>query len=173
MVADLVCQALFLIVVLVLYRMLKGVDRTMAVLMLVFAAVQIPISFSAEIHHLAALRVLDPAGPVAALGEAQRNAQLMLSIGSYHDGILVDEIFMGLWLVPLGILIYRSGFLPRFLGVLLWIAAAAYLSESVANLLVPAWGDAAGRIASPLRALELALPLWLLIAGAKERPLPG
>ena len=78
---------------------------------------------------------------------------------------------MGLWLFPLGALIFRSGFLPRILGALLFIAGSAYLAESLTSLLSPAYDDPVSKIAEPLRALELAIPLWLLIMGAKDRPL--
>lgn len=170
-VADLISQALFILVALVLYRLLKGVDKMLAMLMLIFAAVQIPLSFLAEVHHLAVLTILDSTGTAAAFSEAQRIAQMMVSLDSYDNGILVDEIFMGLWLFPLGVLILRSGFLPRILGVLLFIAGLAYLAESITWLLLPAFGHFVSKFASPLRALELATPLWLLIMGAKDRPL--
>jgi hypothetical protein len=171
-VGDLFCQTAFILVVLALYRLLKGVDKTLAWLMVILLVVQIPIAFLAEVNHLAVLRLLDNSGPAAALSEAQRNAQISLSLDSYHNGMLVDEIFMGLWLLPLGVLIWRSGFLPRFLGVLLFIAAFAYLAESFTFLLLPAEGHLVSKFAGLLTALELATPLWLLIMGAKDQPLP-
>jgi hypothetical protein len=170
-VADLVCQALFILVALVLYRLLKGVDKTLAVLMVILLVVQVPLAFVAEVSHLNAVKLLDSTGPAAAFSEAQRNALMMVSLGSYSHGMLVDEIFMGLWLFPLALLIFRSGFLPRFLGVLLVMAGLAYVAESITWLLVPAYGDAVGKLASPVRALELVTPLWLLIVGAKDQPL--
>jgi hypothetical protein len=170
-VADLISQALFMLVVLVLYRLLKGVDKTMAVLMLIWATVQVPISFLAEVHHLSVLTILDPAGPVAAFSEVQRVAQMSVVLDAYDNGIGVDEIFMGLWLFPFGWLVFKSGFLPRFLGVLLCIAGAAYFVEAVTWLLVPDYGHLVSKFAGPLRALELVTPLWLLILGAKDRPL--
>jgi hypothetical protein len=171
MVADLICHALFILVALALYRLLKGVDRTLAALMVILLVVQVPLAFVAEVGRLNALKLLDGAGPAAAFSEAQRNALMMVSLSSYSNGMLVDEIFMGLWLFPLGLLIFRSDFLPRFLGVLLFLAGLAYVAESITWLLVPAYGDLVSRFASPVRALELVTPLWLLIVGAKDRPL--
>lgn len=170
-VADLVSQALFILVALVLYRLLKGVDRTLAALMVILLVVQVPLAFLAEVRHLDALKFLDGTGSMGVFSEAQRNALMMAALGSYGSGMLVDEIFMGLWLFPLAILIYRSGFLPRILGVLLLVAGFAYLAESLTWLLVPAYGPVVDRFAPPLRALELAAPLWLLIMGAKDQPL--
>jgi len=170
-VADLLGQAAFILVALLLYRLLKGVDKKLAALMVILLVVQIPLAFAAEVHRLGVLELLDGAGPAAALGEAQRNAQMMLSLASFSNGMLVTEIFMGLWLFPLGILIWRSGFLPRFLGVLLFLAAFAYLADTLTWQLLPAYGHAVGRIAGRLRPPELATPLWMLILGAKDRPL--
>jgi hypothetical protein len=170
-VADLISQALFLLVAMALYRLLKGVDKMLAMLMVIFAAVQIPLSFVAEVHHLAVLTILNGTGSVASFSEAQRYAQMMVSLDSYDNGILVDEIFMGLWLFPLGLLIFRSRFLPRILGVLLFVAGSAYLAESITWLLLPAHGHLVSKFASPLRALELVTPLWMLVMGAKDQPL--
>jgi hypothetical protein len=170
-VADLIGQALFILVALVLYRLLKGVDKTLALLMVILLVVQIPIVFVSETYHLAVLPFLDTTGPATALSEAQRNAQISLSLDSYDNGLTVTEIFMGLWLFPLGLLIFRSGFLPRILGVLMFIAGSAYLAESLTWLLSPASGQVVSKFAAPLRASELVMPLWLLIMGAEDRPL--
>ncbi|HET9794468.1 MAG TPA: DUF4386 domain-containing protein [Thermoanaerobaculia bacterium] len=170
-VADLLAQAAFILVALALYRLLKGVDRNLAALMVILLVVQIPLAFAAEVHRLAVLNLLDGASPASAFGEAQRNAQMMMSLDSFSDGMLVTEIFMGLWLFPLGVLIWRSGFLPRFLGLLLFVAALAYFAEAVTWLLLPAYGHAVGKIAGKLRPLELVTPLWMLIMGARDRPL--
>jgi len=170
-VANLVSQAGFILVALALYRLLKHVNQMLALLMLIWIAISIPIVFVAEAHLLGIPALLDPNGPAAALGETGRIAMSALSLRAYSNTIQTAEIFWGLWLIPMGLLIYRSGFLPRFLGVLLFLAAIGYLIECI-PLLVPAYAKAAGTIASPLRALELVIPLWLLIAGAKDQPLP-
>ena len=170
-VAHLMAEALFMLVVLTLYRLLKGADRMLAMLMLIFAAVQIPITFAAEIHHLSVLTILGGSGPAAAFSEVQRIAQMSVALDAYDNGIGVDEIFMGLWLFPFGLLVFRCGFLPRILGVLLIVAGSAYLAESIAWLLLPHYGHLVSRFSGPLRALELVTPLWLLIMGAKDQPL--
>jgi hypothetical protein len=171
-VADLLSQVLFILVALVLYRLLKGVDQTLAVLMVIFLVVQIPLAFAAETKHLAVLTFLDNPGVAAAFSEAQRNALAMASLDFYDNAILADEIFMGLWLFPLGLLIWRSGFLPWILGALLFVAGFAYVVEAITWLLLPAYGHAVAKYASQMRTLELATPLWLLILGAKDQPLP-
>jgi hypothetical protein len=143
----------------------------LAALMVVLLVVQIPLAYAAEVHRLAVLDILDGQGPVAGLGAAARDAQVTMSFASWDNAMLVTEIFMGLWLFPIAILIWKSAFLPRFLGVLLLVAGFAYLADALTWLLLPAYGHAVGRIAGKLRPLELAMPLWLLIVGAKDRPL--
>jgi hypothetical protein len=170
-VADLIAHAGFILVALTLYHLLKGVDSWLAKLMVILLVVQVPIVFVSEVYRLAVLPLVSGAGPVAALSEAQRIAHVSLTLRSYDYGMLVDEIFMGAWFFPLGILIFRSGFLPRALGVVLFVAGVAYVAESLTWLLSPAHGHLVGKFASPLRALELAMPLWLLFFGAKDRPL--
>jgi hypothetical protein len=169
-VANLVSQAGFVLVALALYRLLKHVDALLALLMVIWISISIPIVFVAEAHLLGIPTLLDPTGPAAALSDTGRIAMTALSLRAYSNTIQVAEIFWGLWLIPMGLLIFRSGFLPRFLGVLLFLAATGYLIECV-SLLLPAYGKAVEGIAAPLRALELVIPLWLLIAGAKDQPL--
>jgi hypothetical protein len=171
-VANLVGQALFILVGLVLYRLLKGVGKTLAVLMMILLLVQVPIAFLAVVNHLNAIDLLGNAGLASAFGESQRNALMAEYLNAYDNGILVDELFMGLWLFPLGLLIFRSRFLPRFLGVTLFAAGFAWVVESIAWLLLPAYGHAVVKLTSPVRTLELVTPLWMLIAGAKDQPLP-
>ncbi len=170
-VADLLGQAAFILVALVLYRLLEGVGRMAAALMVILLVVQVPLAFVAEAHHLDALKVLHGAGVASAFGVAERDALAMAALASYGSVMQVSTLFMGLWLLPLAWLIFRSGFLPRFLAALLVLAACAYLADSLTSLLAPAWGQSVGRIASLLRPLELVTPLWMLIIGAKDQPL--
>lgn len=163
-VANLLSESFFIVIAALLYRLLKGVDKTMALLMVLLLIVQIPIVFAAEMHHLSVLTILQAGGPDAV-------AQMSVALDSYDNGMLLDEIFMGLWLFPFGWLVWKCGFLPRFLGVLLIIAGCAYFAEAIAWLWVPAYGPLVGKFANPLRALELITPLWLLIIGAKDQPL--
>jgi Domain of unknown function (DUF4386) len=91
----------------------------------------------------------------------------MLFIRLHSQGILIDEMFWGLWLFPFGLLVYRSGFLPRFIGVWLMINCFGYVVLSVTALFFPAYYEAAFKMAQPVLFGELAIMLWLLIKGAK------
>jgi hypothetical protein len=95
----------------------------------------------------------------------------MLFLGLHRQGLTIDQIFWGLWLFPFGVLVIRSGFLPRILGVWLIVNCFAYLALSFTGLLLPQHLDMAFRIAFPVLFGELAITLWLLIRGAKVQPL--
>jgi hypothetical protein len=84
---------------------------------------------------------------------------------------IAAEILWGLWLFPLAILVYRSRFLPRFLGVWLIINGFAYLTMSFTGLPLPQYEDIVSNIAFPALLGEMAFMLWLVIRGAKPQPL--
>ncbi len=119
-----------------LYRLLKPVNKDHAVLMVVLALLGIPIAFLNEVNHLAALRLLSGADD-GAFTSTQLHAQAMLFLDMRRSGIFVAQVFWGLWLVPLGFLVFRSGFLPKLLGTLLVIGGAGYLIDSGTQLLSP------------------------------------
>ena len=164
-VSHLISQIIVVFLVLALYRLLKPVDNNLAVLMVVLALLGIPISFLNEVHNLAALRLLSSAGD-GAFTSTQLHVQAMLFLDMDRSGILVAQVFWGLWLIPLGRLVFRSGFLPRLLGIPVLIGGAGYLIDSGTQLLFP--GHA--MISQFTFFAELLLPSWLLVKGvAVER----
>ena len=96
-----------------------------------------------------------------------RRARACLFIRLHSQGIFIDEIFWGLWLFPFGLLVFRSGFLPRFIGVWLMINCFGYVALSVIALFFQLTTDAAFNWSQPVLFGELAIMLWLLIKGAK------
>jgi len=91
----------------------------------------------------------------------------MLFLNLHHHGFVVAEIFGGLWLFPLALLVYRSRFLPRFLGVWLAIAGFAWVILSLTGLLLPQYQDKVDTYSQPALFGEIALMLWLVIKGAR------
>jgi hypothetical protein len=116
-VAQLISQAGFLFVALALYDLLKGVNRRHASLMVTLVVVTIPIAFLNELNSIAALVLVRGADFLSIFEKPQRDALAMLFLNVHFHGFVVDEIFFGLWLLPLALLVHRSRFLPRFLGV--------------------------------------------------------
>jgi hypothetical protein len=169
--ADLIGQALFIFVALALYDLLKGVNPRHALAMLTLILAAIPIAFLNEVNALAALLLVRGADFLSLFEEPQRNALAMLFLKLHGHGFDVAGIFWGLWLFPLGLLVYRSGFLPRIFGVLLMIACFAYLTNSFTALVLPSYEAIVSQWMSPLQLAEVVFMLWLLIKGAKPKPL--
>lgn len=170
-VGALIGWTLFIFVGLALYDLLKGVNKKHALLMLVLVLVSVPISFLNELNRIAALILLSGADFLSAFDPPHLNALVMVFLKLYGKGILVVEIFWGLWLFPFGVLVYKSGFLPRILGVLLIPAGCAYLAVVFTYLLFPHYGDVVSKVTSLLQLGELPIILWLSIMGAKDQPL--
>jgi hypothetical protein len=171
--ADLIGQALFIFVALALYYLLKGVNPRHALLMLTLILVAIPIAFVNELNSIAALVLAHGADFLSVFDKPQRDALARLFLDLRGGGFDVAGIFWGLWLFPLGLLVYRSGFLPRILGVLLMIACWAYLANSFTSLVLPRYEALVNRWISPLQLAEMVFMLWLLIKGARPRAMAG
>ena len=123
------------------------------------------------LNDAAALTLARGADFLSVFEKPQRDALAMLFLRLHHQEVVAAEIFWGLWLFPLGVLAYRSRFLPRFLGVWLVINGFAYLTMSFTGLLLPQYEDMVSDIAFPAQLGELAFMLWLVIKGAKPQPL--
>jgi hypothetical protein len=167
--ADLLTATLDILVVFALYRVLGGVDRTLATIMVAFGCADVPIYFVNTLNDVGALLFARGADFLLAFGEPQRVAMTMLFLNLHHYGIVVNEVFWGLWLLPFGILVYKSGFLPRILGVWLVLNCFAYLAQSVVGILQPQYLERVADIAFPLQLGEIAIMLWLVIMGVRPR----
>ena len=157
--------------VLIFYRMFKQVDGRQAKLLVVLVIVQIPVVFFMEAFNITSLMIFT--GELLKtfeLTQRQDLAMLFLKMSDY--GVLTLEAFWGLWLFPLAILVYKSRFLPRFLGVWLIITGFFYLGLSFTDIMLPQYKDMVihSVFALPAEVGEVALMLWLLIVGAKEQP---
>jgi len=172
-VGDLIGMVGFIFVALALYDLLKGVNRRHASLMVTLIVVSIPIAFLNELNSIAALVLVRGADFLSIFDKPQRDALAMLFLNLHHYGFVVAEIFWGLWLFPLGLLVYRSRFLPRFLGVWLAIAGLAWVILSLTGVLLPQYQDKVDTFSQPALFGEIAFMFWLLIKGAKPKPLAG
>jgi hypothetical protein len=165
--SDLVGQVIFICLAIALYRLLSGINKIWAGLMVAFVLVSAAVGFLNTLNNIGALLLFRGADFLAVIDKAQRDALGMLFIRLHSQGIFIDEIFWGLWLFPFGLLVFRSGFLPRFLGVWLMINCFGYVFLSITALFFPDYYGAAFRYSQPLLFGELAIMLWLLIKGAK------
>ena len=168
-VIGLIASTTFLLLPFVLYWLLQQVDRNIAVLMVVLAAASAPISFVNTAHDLDILWLLGGADYLQAFTTEQLHALVMLSRKASANGSLVAELFWGLWLLPFGYLVFKSGFLPRILGILLMIGCFGYLTEAFGRMLFPqgyAEAGISGFMIVPSALGEVGICLWLLIMGA-------
>jgi len=129
--------------------------------------VSIPIAFLNELNSIAALVLARGVDFVSVFEKPQRDAMAMLFLKLHGQGFGVAEIFWGLWLFPLGLLVYRSRFLPRFLGVWLALAGVAWVILSLSGILLPQYQDKVYTYSQPAIIGEIAFMFWLLIKGAR------
>jgi Domain of unknown function (DUF4386) len=170
-VSEMICAAEFVFVLWALYRLLGGVNKTHASLMVILGLVFVPMMLVNALNEIAALTLLGGADFLSIFDQPQREALAMLFLDLHRYGFVVGWI-LGLWLFPFGVLVFKSGFLPRILGVLLIAAGFGYLADSLTPLLLPNYENLIGRLAAiPLTLGEPAMILWLLIMGAKDQPL--
>ncbi len=161
-VSDLITQTVQVFLVLFLYRLLKPVNKNQALLMLILGLVAVPITMLNELNQIVPLLLLSGADYLTAFTADQLQALVPLFLDLRVQGVSILYIFWGLWLFPMGYLIFKSGYIPKILGILLIIAGLGYLIEFVLFFLFPHlnasikmftfWG-------------EVLLPLWLLIKG--------
>lgn len=168
-VSELVGAVLWLFVPLALYRLLKDVDHSLAVVMVILGSLmQVPLFFTNIVADAAALLFARGRDFLSVIDEPQRDAFVKLFLNLHHQLDLANMIFWGLWLLPLGLLVYRSRFLPRLLGVWLIIACFAWITLSISGLLFPVYEDKVYAMTQPVCLGEVALMLWLVVMGAKE-----
>lgn len=164
-VSLLISQIVFVLLVLALYRLLKPVSKSNAMLMVVLALPAVPIAFLNEANHLAVLRLPNSAD-YGGFSSNQVHALVMLFLDMREIGLLFALVFWGLWLLPLGLLVFRSGFLPKLLGIFLVVAGAGYLMDVGTQLLfpgVPPLRHVTSAFAMLAAMGELLFALWLLI----------
>jgi hypothetical protein len=159
-VSGLLAAIVMILVVLFLYKLLKPVNSNMASLMVIFLLLAVPIAMLNEINEFAVLLLLSGADYLKVFTTEQLQSLALLFLRLASCGGDIAYIFWGLWLIPLGYLVFKSSFLPRILGVLLIISGFGYLINSFAIFLgsiinislFTAWG-------------EVLFLLWLLIKG--------
>ena len=167
---DLFTAVMGIFLTLALYRLFKGVDQFLAAMVVILGALMVtPIYFLNTLNDAAALLLIRGADFLSVFDKPQREALAMLFLRLHSHGVLVNEVFWGLWLLPFGLLVYKSRFLPRILGIWLVLNCFAYLAQSVTGILWPQYEGTVANYSFPVMFGELAIMLWLIIMGAKER----
>lgn len=157
---------LFLFVALVQYKLFEEVSKSLASIMAILVIVQIPIGFIIDTFSITALMIFK--GEVMSeLGVDERHsmAYLLLKMGSNGNFILMT--FWGLWLIPFGLLVIKSEFIPRWIGFYLIINGVTYLVTSYSFILFPEYKPLIDTYSFPMLLGEPVIMLWFLIKGAQ------
>jgi len=175
---ELIHQIIAIFLVLELYRLFRPVSVRLARQLVVLGClVSVPIMFVNVLNLVAALILLSGADYLSAFTAPQLDGLAYTFTRLHARGLDVAAVFWGLWLFPFGLLVIKSGFIPRFLGYLLFVAGAAYVINSFIALCAPQYLDAFGGIAMILYFGEPPIMLWLLIWGARgpraNEPIPA
>jgi len=162
LVSDLIRQVLLMVLPLILYRLLKPVDKSIASQMVIFALVSAPISMLNELNHFAVLLLSSNIGYKTALNPDQLNALAKFFLDLRDYGTYIPQL-LSVWVLLLGYLVFKSGFLPRVFGILLMLGGLCYMAGAVLFFLFPNFdGMILGLFAFVVEALFY---LWLLIKG--------
>lgn len=168
-VSNLVGQILFLFLVHALYKLFQSVDKGQARLMVILVVASVPVIFLNMLNQYAPILLLSGAGHLSAFNPAQLQTLSMVFLDMYNHGTIIVEIFWGLWLIPLGLLVYKSGFIPKMLGVLLIVGCFGHLISFLSIFLFPGYSAILTPIANTVMLGELPIFLWLLIKGVKDQ----
>ena len=172
--AGLFSNIIFLFLVLRLATLFAKVDRRQARLMIVLVSVSAAIGIANLVNDLAPLMLLSGAGYLAAFSQEQLGALVMGFLRLREAGFGLNSAFWGLWLFPFGVLVIKSGFMPRFIGWLLILGCAGYLIQSATALLWPSQVGMVFNATIPLVAPgELSAMAWFLIRGGRVPLLAG
>ena len=168
-ISDIISNTIWVFLALALYRLFKQINERQAKLLVALVIVQIPAVFIMEAFNISSLMIFK--GEILKtfpLSQRQDLGMLFLKIND--NGALTLEMFWGLWLIPFGQLVYKSGFIPRIFGILLIIAGIAYMHASFASILFPGYSAFVNQPTLLLVAIgEFSITLWLIIKGVKNR----
>lgn len=160
---------LFLLVVVSLYALLRDVDRRHAILMVLFVAVGVTIALVNLFNKFAPLVLLTGGDYLSVFTQPQLDALALGFLRLHSSAANLATTFWGLWLFPFGILVIRSGFLPRLLGILLILAGIGYLTVSITSIILPAYRPLVSGVMTPLYLGELPIIFWLCLKGVNAQ----
>lgn len=168
--SSLLVQLIQIILVLLLYKLLSHASKTAGILMIAFIVPAVSIAMLNEVSLLAISSLVSGAVFTATFTAEQIQGLVGLLFDMHQSGVMVAQIFWGLWLFPMGYLVYKSGYIPRFIGVFLMIGCFGYLADSLFFILNK---DVGSTVSEYTFLGEVLLPLWLIIKAkeiAKKHP---
>jgi hypothetical protein len=169
--ADLLCAVFAVWMVMILYDLFKDVDRGQSRLMVGFALGMVAIGLVNTVLMSGPLLLTTGSAYFSGFDKHLLDAFTLGFLGLRSQGIHVATMYWGLWLLPLGILVYKSGFLPRALGVFVLIAGCSYVADSMAYYFLPEYARMIANVSTlPQGAGEIGFTASMLIKGVRTRP---
>jgi hypothetical protein len=162
--SDSIVFLIEIVLTVLLYVLLKPVNKTLSLIAAFSRLAMTVIQGMNLLNHFIVLLLLSGAGYLTIFAPDQLQALVMLFLNAHESVVLIWGLFFGLHLLVFGYLVYKSGYLPKFLGILLLIVAFCYLIQDFGNMLFPQYKALFTSIGS-LAFLEIVFPLWLLIKG--------
>ena len=168
-VGDLISAVFFLLAAWALYVLLKSVNKDLALLFLLLNLGGVAVYSINLLNQFAAVLLLSGADYLNVFQTDQLQALVMFFLNLHHNGYWIAQIFFGAWLFPLGYLVFKSGFLPKILGIVLMVHFVGWLMTFLKFFLFPCF-EVITYLTYPLGFIaELSLTLWLLIKGVKDQ----
>jgi len=168
-IGNLLCFTCFIFLPLALYRLLSSVNTNYAILMVALAIVSVPISYLNIVNYIDVVSIINSVEFLELYTREQLGFEVMSLLETYDNGNKVVYIFWGFWLFPFGYLVYKSGFLPKFFGIMLMLGCFGYLSDFIGYFLFEGYGKTifATIAGIPSSIGEIGICLWLLIVGIR------
>jgi hypothetical protein len=166
--SELFHQVVFAFLALALYDLFRPVNRGAATRLVLLVALSVPIMFVNVLNEIAALILVGAPPYLASFTRPQLDSLAYFFLSLHGEGIGVVDVFWSLWLVPFGVLVVRSGFLPRALGVLLLGAAVGAMIGAVGSILPALANPVLDKVGQVLALGELPIIVWLVFPGARE-----
>ncbi len=161
-VSAIVCALITVLTAYFIHKVLKPVDKTLAKLIVIFTYIVAPITMLNELNHIAILLILKKAEIRTAFSTNQIHSAIRFFIELHNYGLQIAHIFFGLWLLPMGYLVIKSGYIPKIIGYLLLVTCLGYLVDFVMFFLFP---DFDFKLSEYTWLGEVLMVLWLLIRG--------
>ena len=161
-------HVIFLVLVVLLYKLFEAVDKGQALLLVLFVTVGVAVALANALNRFAPLSLAGDES-LSVFTPPQLEALALHAQSFRRSGAAFPLMFWGLWLFPFGVLVMRCGFLPRLLGILLLAAGVGYLVTGITAVVLPEHQRLVSRLMMPLQVCEVPIVFWLLIKGAARR----
>lgn len=158
---SVIVQLLQLGVAFTLYWLFKRIDQALALSVLVLTAMSVTLVIGLELIHIAMTYLVDN----SLLTEVEQQQWLATLLQLHEDGSVFAAIFWGLWLLPIALLILKSGWVPKFIGWALLAVFVAYVIDSMTALFNVPLGF---KVTELVGWCEILLPIWLMVKGVRE-----